>query len=185
MKIAIAGAGAVGGFIGACLKKAGNDVVFLARGNHLAAMIEKGLEVKGERSFIVDGEFTDDVERFSDAELSLFSVKSTDTKAMAEQVAPHLNEGAIVLTLQNGVDNEETLSAIFGADRVLAAATYMQAHIEAPGVIHNEGTTQVVIGALVDTMKEEAEKVVEVFKSAGIKTKVHGNIIESKGKKLL
>lgn len=186
MKIAVAGAGAVGGYFGAFLKKAGHDVTFLARGKHLEAMKKSGLKViaNGE-SMTVDGDFTDDLTSFLDAELILFCVKSTDTKETAEKIAELGNDHAVILTLQNGVDNEEVLSDIFGQERILSAATYISSHIEEPGVIHVDGVAKLVIGALHESLVSFRDNVAELFNEANIETLTKDSIMEAKWKKLL
>ncbi len=186
MKIAIAGAGAVGGYFGALLKKAGHDVIFLARGQHLEAMKQSGLTVqKNNESISVDGTFTDDIATFLDAELILICVKSPDTRVTAEQIKALGNDKAMILTLQNGVDNEEQLIDAFGQDRVLTAATYISAHIEKPGVIKQDGVVKLIIGSLHDSSVPKCNEIAELFNEAKIDTDVNDAIMESKWKKAL
>ncbi|PWA12824.1 2-dehydropantoate 2-reductase [Pueribacillus theae] len=186
MKIAVAGAGAVGGYLGAFLKKAGHDVTFLARGKHLEAMKKSGLKViENGEPMTVDGDFTDDLTAFLDAELILFCVKSTDTKETAERISELGNDHAVILTLQNGVDNEEVLSDIFGQERILSAAAYISSHIQEPGVIHVDGVTKLVIGALHESLVSFRDNVAELFNEANIETLTRDSIMEAKWKKLL
>jgi len=136
MKIGVAGTGAVGGYFGGLLKKSGNDVVFFARGNNFLSLQEKGLTIESETgNFNVDGVFSDKYDSFSDIELLLFCVKSTATIEVATNVLPYLKKDCLILTLQNGVDNEEILAATFGKHRILSAATYIQAIVNEPGVV--------------------------------------------------
>ncbi|HTG69080.1 MAG TPA: 2-dehydropantoate 2-reductase N-terminal domain-containing protein, partial [Candidatus Udaeobacter sp.] len=126
MIIGVIGAGAVGGYCGAMLRRAGNDVIFVARGKHLDAMKEQGLLIHCDTgSFRVDGHFTNDVKDLCQADLILFTVSSTDTRATAEKLPPLLKADSIILTLQNGVDNEEMLTELFGKERVFSGAAYL------------------------------------------------------------
>lgn len=186
MKIGVAGAGAVGGFFGAFLRKAGHDVTFVARGKHLEAMKKAGLTIvsKGE-SFTVDGVFTDDIRSLSDTELILFCVKSTDTKEVAEQIAQLGNEHSVIMTLQNGVDNEEQLATIFGEERILSAATYVSTHIAEPGVIELGGRAKLVIGSLHDSLIPFRDRIADLFNEAKIETSANDQIMKQKWKKFL
>ncbi len=186
LKIGIAGAGAVGGYFGACLKQAGHDVVFLARGRHLEEMQQSGLTIIGkDGEMTVDGIFTDDIAKFSDVELILFCVKSPDTRATAENIHALGNDDAMILTLQNGVDNEEILMEIFGEKRVLSAATYISSHVEKPGVIKQDGVVKLLIGALHESSASTCRHIANVLKEAGIDTAAVDNVMESKWKKVL
>ncbi|WP_180954443.1 ketopantoate reductase family protein [Bacillus sp. V5-8f] len=187
MKIGVAGAGAVGGYFGAKLANAGHSVVFLARGRHYEKMHEKGLQIKSEtENFHVDGTFTDQYEDFEGVDLVLFSVKSIDTQETARKLLPYLKEDTLILTLQNGVDNEETLSEIFGKERILSAATYIQSSIKEPGVVEHIGMIpRLVIGSLESNGLNHAEKVATLFQNAGIETYQSSNIMNQKWKKLL
>ena len=124
MRIAIVGAGGVGGYFGAKLARAGESVVMLARGAHLDAIRRHGLRVRS----AVDGEFTakaDAVESFADqapVDMALFCVKSFDTREAAEALRPVLGRDTGVVSLQNGVDNEEILEDVLGAGRALGGA---------------------------------------------------------------
>lgn len=184
MRIGIAGSGAVGGYLGALLKKAGHDVVFLARGKHFEAMKANGLTVitDGEK-FVVDGTFTNSIHAFLDAELIIFSIKSTDTFKMAEQIKALGNDQAIILTVQNGVDNEEILSDIFGRNRILSCATYMSSSVERPGVIKKTGVVKLFIGALDERSKQTCQHICDVLKDAGIDTTITDDIVTAKWRK--
>lgn len=187
MKIGVAGAGAVGSLFGGMLSNAGYDVTFLARGNHLEAMQEKGLTLEGsDRSFEkVEEHFTDHMADLSDSDVVLFCFKSNDTKKMGEELKSHLKSGTVIITLQNGVDNEEVLSDIFGKERVISAATYVQSKIVEPGHIRQEGRIRLVIGGLDSSLHETCSTIVEGFDKAGIDIKQTDKIMERKWKKLL
>ncbi|MFC3041842.1 ketopantoate reductase family protein [Virgibacillus xinjiangensis] len=186
MKIGVAGAGAVGSFFGGTLQKGGHDVTFLARGKNLEVLKANGLSIKGEKEEIhIDGTFTDDVAELADSDLVLFCVKSNDTGQMGRQLHSILNKDALILTLQNGVDNEEVLQEIFEPEKVLSAATYVQAFREAPGQIRQQGRVKLVIGELDPNMAERTQYLAEALHRTGVDTKYASNILEKKWRKLL
>lgn len=186
MKIGIAGAGAVGAYFGGLLAKAGHDVIFLARGAHLEAMEKEGLHViKGKEKFTVEQTFTNNPKDIAAVDLVLFTVKSHDTKDIAEQLQPYVQAHTIVLTMQNGVDNEEKLVDVFGEKRVLSAATYIQAEITKPGTVEQQGDVTVVFGHLIDEMKEKRDEVADLFKQAKVEIRLASNILRNKWNKLL
>jgi 2-dehydropantoate 2-reductase len=149
MKIAVFGAGAVGGYLGACMARGGADVSFIARGAHLEAMRERGLTLitpEGERSHI-DVRATDDPAEIGPVDVVLFLVKSYDTESAARQLPPMIGQGTGVISLQNGIDNEDHISAVVGSNHVLGGAAYILAAIEAPGVVRS-GRARIVIGEM-------------------------------------
>jgi 2-dehydropantoate 2-reductase len=187
MKIGVVGTGAVGGYVGGLLARAGNDVTFLARGVHYTTMKEKGLTVEGgDDSFIVNGFFTDDSYDLADVDLAIICVKSIDTRETAEKLSTILKKDSLILTLQNGVDNEETLADVFGGyDRILSAAAYIQVMVKEPGVVRQLGNIpQFVIGALEHDLAEQAEKISTLFNSANIIASVTSKVLQIKWKKL-
>ncbi|MFD1848787.1 ketopantoate reductase family protein [Oceanobacillus bengalensis] len=186
MRIGIVGAGAVGSFFGALLHRADHQVVFLARGKHLEAMRKNGLIVKREEgTFTLYSTFTDDPKNLANAELILFCVKSNDTENMAKQLLPILSKDTKVITLQNGIDNEERLGEIFGFQRIFSCATYVQTAIEEPGVVNQQGRVALVIGELDHSAREKCSEIVTCFNQAGIDATYTGNIFEKKWRKLL
>lgn len=185
MKIGIAGAGAVGCYFGGKLYEAGHEVTFLARGEHLKAMSQQGLSIQEEnRDFSVDGFFTNEVTALADVDLVLFCVKSSDTKGMAEQLQAVLDEKALVMTMQNGVENEEILIDVFGAERILSAVTYIQASVDEPGKIRQQGRVKLVIGEL-DTSTDIKSGVVSLLQEADVDAVPSGNILAKKWNKLM
>ena len=135
------GTGGVGGYFGAKLRAAGEDVVFIARGAHLAAMRETGLRLitlEGEQ--VIDPvEATDDPAAVPPADIILFCVKLYDTESAAEACRPMLKPDGWVISLQNGVESVGRISSVLGAGRTLGGAAYIGARIEAPGVVRQAG----------------------------------------------
>src|SRR5262249_49330811 len=142
MKIAVIGAGGVGGTFGAALAKAGADVWFLARGAHLEAMRKNGLRVTGGRgeTHLVPTQATADPSVVGVADVVLFCVKLWDVESAGELIRPIVGRGTAVIPLQNGIDAADRLIQILGADAVMGGVSQVSATIEGPGVIRQTGT---------------------------------------------
>lgn len=172
MRIAVVGAGAVGGYFGARLARAGEQVSFLARGEKLAAMLANGVRVES-----VQGDFTvapteapvtDDPGEIGPVDIVLFTVKSYDTVAAAQQLAPLIGPDTGVISLQNGIDNEDRLAEAIGANHVLGGVAYIFAHAGSPGVIvHTGGPTRIEFGELTGERSQRAEAFMSASRRAG------------------
>jgi len=186
MKIAVIGAGAVGGYLGVLLKEAGHDVSFIARGAHLEKMKQDGLTLNHENGNVtVHNTFTDEFEAIRDADLLLFTVKSTETREVCEKIKQYKKKDAYVLTVQNGVINEEILAEYFGTDVVLAGSAYITAKVEEPGVIKQAGGHIFFIGGLVAESNKSSESIATMLQEAGVKCYHLDNIMEKKWEKSL
>ncbi len=186
MKITVIGAGAVGGYIGALLKQDGNDVTFIARGKHLEKMREKGLTLKHQDGvFTVYERFTDEFTSIIESDLLIFTVKSTETKKVCEQIKPYIKKKAYILTFQNGVINEDILSGNFGKDFVIPGSAYISANVEEYGSITQSGNPRFFIGNLTETQKDFINNVIEIFQKAGINSKFTSEIMKKKWEKTL
>jgi 2-dehydropantoate 2-reductase len=186
MKVAVMGAGAVGGYLGARLQDGGADVHLIARGAHLDAVRERGLTIvtpEGERS-TSRVKATDDPASIGPVDFVLFLVKSYDTDAAARRLAPLLGEGTAVLSLQNGVDNEDRIGAVIGRDRVLGGAAYILASIESPGVVRSNAA-RLVLGELKPGQpSERVLRFVEAANAAGgIDARASENVLLTKWEK--
>ncbi|MFA8440008.1 ketopantoate reductase family protein [Pueribacillus sp. YX66] len=115
----------------------------------------------------------------------LVCVKSTDIKEIAEQIANLGNEHAIIMTLQNGVDNEEILADVFGVERVLSVATYVSSQISEHEMIKQDGRVKLVIGVLHESLVPYRDRIAELFNEAHIDTSTKDTIMEQKRKKFL
>ncbi|MFI4952049.1 MAG: ketopantoate reductase family protein [Burkholderiales bacterium] len=141
MRIAVMGTGGVGGYFGARLAQAGNDVAFIARGRHLEALRTTGLRV---RSPLGDVHLPKPLAGAAPASLGqfdfvLFAVKLWDTEDAAAMVKPALAAGGVVIPFQNGVESIERIGAVVGASRVMGGAAYIMARIAEPGLIEQTG----------------------------------------------
>jgi 2-dehydropantoate 2-reductase len=142
MRIAVIGAGGVGGAFGAALAKSGQDVTFVARGAHLAAMRERGLKVLGPRGDIhLDPvQATDDPASIGPVDYVLFCVKLWDVESAGAAIRPLVGSNTAVIPLQNGIDASERLIPILGKDAVMGGVAQISATIAEPGVIRQTGT---------------------------------------------
>ena len=145
-KIAVMGAGAVGCYYGGMLARAGHDVTLIARAQHVEAVRRNGLRMET-KTFdeSVSMKASEEASGVRGAKLVLFSVKSPDTERAGSTLAPHLEPDAIILTLQNGVDNAERLAATLGRD-VIPAVVYVATEMAGPGHVRHHGRGELVIG---------------------------------------
>ena len=142
MRIAVVGAGGVGGGFGAAFAKAGGDVTFIARGAHLAAMKDKGLKVESPRgdAHLVPTQATDDPASVGPVDIVLFCVKLWDVESAGQHIKPLIGPNTAVIPLQNGIDAPERLVPILGKQAVMGGVAQISASITAPGVIRQVGT---------------------------------------------
>jgi 2-dehydropantoate 2-reductase len=151
MRIAVIGAGGVGGAFGAALAKGGSDVTFLARGAHLKAMREQGLKVLGPRGDIhlQPTKATDDPAAIGPVDVVLFCVKLWDVESAGAAIRPLVGPNTAVIPLQNGIDASERLIPILGKAAVMGGVAQISATIAEPGVIKQTGTfMRLVFGEL-------------------------------------
>lgn len=170
MRIVIVGAGGVGGFFGAKLARAGDDVTFLARGAHLAAIWRDGLRVRStiEGEFVAKPDAVDDLTGRPAADVVLLCVKSFDTDDALAQIAPVVAPKTMIVSLQNGVEAPERIAARFGEAHALGGVVYVFATIEAPGIIAHRFLGKVAIGELDGRITPRAERLRTAFTAAGI-----------------
>ncbi|MDP1753427.1 MAG: 2-dehydropantoate 2-reductase [Reyranella sp.] len=171
MRLAIVGAGGIGGGYGAALAKAGEDVTFIARGAHLAAMKSKGLRVEGGRGemHVTPAQATDDPRTVGPVDVVLFCVKLWDVESAGQQIKPMVGKGTAVITLQNGIDAHERLIPILGKQAVMPGVANISAVIAEPGVIRQTGTVmRMVFGELDGTKSRRGQAFAVACAKAGI-----------------
>jgi 2-dehydropantoate 2-reductase len=173
MRIAIVGSGAVGGYYGAMLSRAGHRVTFIARGAHLRAIRERGLLVWSTLGdFTVRAPVESDIGHVGHVDLVLLAVKTYDNDVVLPQLPALCGPGTVVLTLQNGVDSPVQVAQAVGEERVLAGPTYVATALSAPGVIEQTGThRRIVFGEVFAPgaeVTERVQRVAEAFLSADI-----------------
>ena len=180
MRIAVMGAGSVGCYYGALLARAGLPVTLIGRATHVEAVRARGLllEAGGERTF-VRMSATTQAAGVAGADCVLVCVKSGDTEAVGREIAPHLTPEVAVLSLQNGVDNPERLSAVIGRP-VLPVAVYVATEMPGPGHVKHHGRGDLVIGS-----GPMSERIAATFSAAGIPTTVSANALDALWGKLV
>lgn len=178
MRICVFGAGGVGGYFGGLLARSGAEVTFVARGEHLRALQARGLVLRTVReSFTIPVKATDKPRTIGPVDLVLFCVKSYDTESAGRALPDLLAPGGVVLTLQNGIDNEQKLEAIAGKGRVLGGAAYILSTITEPGVItQTGGACKIAFGELDGSSTERARRILEACQRAGFPCELTTNI---------
>ncbi len=172
MKVAVMGAGAVGCYYGAMLARAGHEVVLIGRPAHVEAVRARGLRLEAQTfDEHVPLAASTEPDAVQGADLVLFCVKSTDTEAAAAQIAPHLAPGALVLTLQNGVDNDERARSVLRDHEVAAAVVYVATGMAGPGHVKHNGRGELVIAP-----SARGEEVAQALRAAGVPTEISDNV---------
>lgn len=171
MKVAVMGAGAVGCFYGGMLARAGHEVTLIGRQNHVASIRRDGLRLES-LSFDEFIEITacTDASGVVSADAILLCVKSPDTEAAVLAMKPYLSESAVIVTLQNGVDNAERVRALVECE-VLAAVVYVGSEMGGPGHVRHHGR-----GELIIEPGTPSERLARILNDAGISTSVSANV---------
>ena len=179
MRIAIFGAGSVGGYFGGRLSQVGEDVVFIARGEHLNAMLKHGLQVDS-----INGDFavqpvqaTDDPSKIGEVDMVLVGVKAWQVSEAAEAMRPMIGPETFVLPLQNGLEAPAQLSEIIGEQHVLGGLCGLFCYVAGPGHIVHAGTDPFVkFGELDNHRSQRVELLLDAFKRAGVNAEIPPNI---------
>jgi 2-dehydropantoate 2-reductase len=146
MRFSIVGSGAVGGYYGAMLARAGHDVTFIARGPHLQAIRAHGMAVKSPLGdFTVEARAEADPADAPPADVAIFAVKAYSNRDAMPLLARAIRGGAVALTLQNGVDSVNDVAAAIGEPQVLGGSTYVATAVVRPGVIEQTGTHRRIV----------------------------------------
>lgn len=180
MKVAVMGAGAVGCYYGGMLARAGHEVTLIGRPNHVEAITSDGLRMQTLRfDEHVRVAASTQASAVKGAALVLFCVKSTDTESAAAEIKPYLADDALVLVLQNGVDNASRVRKIV-AQEVAAAVVYVAAGMEGPGHVRHHGR-----GDLVIEPSSASESVARTLIDAQIPTEISPNVTGALWAKLI
>jgi 2-dehydropantoate 2-reductase len=171
MKIAVMGAGAVGCYYGGMLARAGHDVVLIGRPQHVEAIERQGLRLETQTfDERIRVSASTEASAVQGAQLVLFCVKSTDTESGAAAIKPHLATDALVLSLQNGVENADRLRALLPQE-VIAAAVYIGVEMAGPGHVRHHGR-----GELVIEPSKANDEVARALIAAGVPTDISDNV---------
>lgn len=185
-RIAVMGAGAVGGYFGARLAASGQDVAFIARGRHLEAMRKNGLQVKSLQGDLrIQSAFTSDPEEIGSVDFILFCVKSYDTEEASKKLAPLMGEKTIILSLQNGVHNPDKIAGLWGKSRTLAGVVYIGVRMLTPGTIDHSAGGRITLGELDGGASEGAKAIQRLFSAAQIPSVVSTEIRKAMWGKLV
>lgn len=178
MRIAVYGVGGVGGYFGGRLAQAGADVHFIARGAQLHALRQNGLTVRSVNGdFRVQAPVTDDPADVGRCDFVLFCVKAFDTDAAAARLGALVGDGTAVVSLQNGIDNEEKLARAVGDDHVMGGAAFIFAQIAEPGVIvHSGGPARITFGELDGRASPRAQRLLACCEQAGVAAELSASI---------
>jgi len=188
VRIAMIGAGAVGGYFGGRLVAAGQDVAFLARGNTLDTLKSEGLRVTSPNGdlALTGIEATDRPGDIGPVDAVIFTVKTWQLTGVAKAVHPLIGPHTALLPLQNGVESEAVLASIFGRERVLGAICRIIAMAEAPGLIRHIGVEPfIALGELDNRPSGRTERLVRAFTDAGVAAQRPENIHSSIWEKFL
>jgi 2-dehydropantoate 2-reductase len=179
MRIAIIGAGGVGGYFGARLQQAGADVHFVARGGHLAAMRSSGLRVESPLGDIhlPHVNATDNPADIGVADMVWLSVKLWDMDAAVQSMRPLVGPGTGIISFQNGVQKDDILRAAFGDSAVMGGVAYIATNIDRPGVIKHTGTMQrLVFGEYDGSRSARAETLLDLCLRGGINAELSADV---------
>jgi 2-dehydropantoate 2-reductase len=180
MRIAVMGAGAVGCYYGGMLARAGHEVVLIGRALHVEAVRRDGLWLDTQTFQVhLPVQASTKAGAVRGARWVLCCVKSTDTESAAAAMAPHLDADALVLSLQNGVDNADRLQALL-RQRVLPAVVYVATEMAGPGHVRHHGRGELVIGP-----GPESGEVAATLAAAGVPVEISDNVVGALWAKLI
>ena len=188
MKIAIIGTGGVGGYFGGKLAKAGYDVTFLARGEHLLAIQQKGLTVKSILGdFKIDPvKVTDRIDTIGLTDLVILGVKAWQVRDISKELVTIIKKDTTILPLQNGVMAANELMENIRSENIIGGLCRIISKIEAPGVINHFGLEPLIIfGELDKTGTERIDLIKAIFDKAGISSEISKDIIADLWKKFI
>ena len=187
MKITVIGSGGVGGFFGGLLARSGHEVLFVARGGHLDAIKTNGLKViRDNEEFVVYPDATNNPGLNGLSDLVLFTVKTYDNKMAIDMVKDCIGEKTRILTLQNGVDSYRELERVFGPERVLTGAAYIESKIDSPGVIKQTGDiVRIVFGRTDGNLTREGKIIEGELNKAGVPAQLSVTVLETLWTKFL
>lgn len=184
-RIAVVGAGAVGSWFGAMLARAGHSVVLIGRPAHVAAIRRGGLRLQSKAgSEVVRVEADTDIAAVRGADLVLVCVKSPDTEAAARAMAPHLDAQALVLSLQNGVDNAAAMARQVPC-AVVPTVVYVATALPEPGTVAHHGRGDLVIGSSDAALQPRLRAVAELFIAAQVPVAISPDVMGELWRKLM
>ena len=187
MRILVMGAGAVGGYFGGVLSRSGADVTFVARGQNLEAIRGQGVRVESTAAgdFTVHPPAMERPDGTWKADLALFCVKSYQNEQAMEAFKPAVRDTTTILTLQNGIGGGDKLAKVFGRERVLLGAAYIDAMRKAPGVVTQAGPCRIVFGEESGAETARVREIRDAFQRAGVDAQISRDILKDLWNKLI
>jgi len=178
MRIAVMGAGSIGGYFGGMLSLGGNDVTLIARGAHLEAIRDRGLQIITDYGeFTVQCEATDDPRQVDPVDLVLLTVKTYHNEQAVPAMRSMVGEATTVLCLQNGIDSYEAAARFLGERQVLPGAAYIEGSLESPGVVKQTGdVVEIVFGEPDGLDSPRGHLISDTLIKAGIPAQLSNNI---------
>jgi 2-dehydropantoate 2-reductase len=187
MRIAVMGAGSIGGYFGGMLSKGGNQITLIARGPHLKAIRDRGLRIiTDEEEFVVHCDATDDPNEVGLVDLVLLTVKTYHNEQAAPAMLPMIGESTTVLCLQNGIDSYWAVAETVGSDKVMPGAAYIEASLPGPGVVKQTGrVVRIAFGELDGGDSERGRGIRETLEQSGIPAEFNRDIHQTLWSKFL
>ena len=178
MRIAVMGAGSVGGYLGGMLARDGHDVSLIVRGPHLVAIREQGLRVvRDNEEFIVECDATGNPGDVGEVELALLTVKTYQNSVAVPAMTPMVGPETVLLCLQNGIDSYTAAAGAFGQPRVMPGAAYIEAGLDGPGVVRQAGeVVRVVFGEPDGSLSQRGRNIADAFNDCGIPSELTADI---------
>ena len=179
MKVAVVGAGGVGGYFGGLLARAGHEVTYVARGTHLEAIRRNGglrVESQNDGEFHAPGRGVQDTADAGVQDLVLFNVKMHHNPAAIASLPPMVGPDTVVLTLQNGIDNGDQIATAVGPGPVMIGSAFMEGRISEPGVVTQGGPGTAGFGEMTVGITERGERLYREFVDAGWRIELHENM---------
>jgi 2-dehydropantoate 2-reductase len=186
MKVAIIGAGALGLYYGALLQKSGVETHFLLRRDYVA------IKTGGLRVYSINGDFYlpevyawRNPAEIGEVDLVIIGLKTFANDRYHELIAPLLKNDALILTLQNGLGNEEALADIFGAERIIGGVAFLCSNRGEPGTVYHLGAGRIVLGEFVPRDDGQLDRLTGMFRDAGVDCRSTNDLKRARWEKLV
>src|SRR5689334_8000217 len=178
MRIAVVGAGGVGGYFGGRLAANGVAVSFLARGAHLDALCSRGLHIHSPLGdiYLPRIDATSDPQQIGAVDVVFFTVKVYDTAAALALLPPLVGHDTVVIPFQNGIGSVDALTAVVGGAHTAGGAAYVAANIAEPGVIRHTANNRLIFGELDGSRSDRLSRLLEACEQAGIDARLSDSI---------